>query len=74
MLFCVGVKFHHVQGRTQAEVILERALHWIYGLERQEVAGDWRKLYIEEFHDLHSLQNIFLVFKCHPIFRQIEAS
>lgn len=70
----MSVKFYHVQGRTQAEVILERVLHWIYGSERQEVAGDWRKLCVEEFHDLHSLQNIVLVFKRHQLFRQIQAS
>jgi hypothetical protein len=35
-----------------------RVLKRIFGLKRNEVAGDWRELHTEEFHNLYSSPNI----------------
>jgi hypothetical protein len=48
----------------QAEgVWRNRVLRVIYGLNREEVAGDWRKVEGEELHDLSSAPNIIGVMK-----------
>jgi hypothetical protein len=39
-------------------VFENRALRRILGSERDAVAGDWRKLYNEDFHNLYSLPDI----------------
>ena len=36
-----------------------RVLRRIFGLRRDEVTGEWRKLHNEELNDLYSLPNIF---------------
>jgi hypothetical protein len=36
-------------------VFENRVLRTIFGLKRDEVTGEWRKLYIEELSDLYSL-------------------
>jgi hypothetical protein len=35
-----------------------RVLRRIFGPKREEVAGDWRRLHNEEFHNLYASQNI----------------
>ena len=40
-----------------------RVLRRIFGSKREEVTGEWRKLHIEEFNDLHSSPNIIRVIK-----------
>jgi hypothetical protein len=40
-----------------------RVLKRIFGLRKDEVTGEWRKLHKEELHDLHSLPNIVRVIK-----------
>jgi hypothetical protein len=35
-----------------------RVLRKVFGPKREEVTGTWRKLHIEEFHELHSLADI----------------
>ena len=30
-----------------------RVLNWTFGLNREEVTGDWRELHSEEHHDLY---------------------
>jgi hypothetical protein len=35
-------------------VFKNRVLRRIFGPKRDEVAGDWRKLHNEEFHNLYS--------------------
>jgi hypothetical protein len=35
-------------------VFENRVLKRIFGLKRDEVTGDWRKLHIEELHKLYS--------------------
>jgi hypothetical protein len=39
-------------------VFENRVLRRIFGLRRDEVTGDWRKLYNEELHNLYSSPNI----------------
>jgi hypothetical protein len=39
-------------------VIENRVLRRVFGLKRDEVAGEWRKLHNEELNDLHSLPKI----------------
>jgi hypothetical protein len=36
----------------------KRVLRRIFGSKREEMAGDWRRLYNEELHNLHSSPNI----------------
>jgi hypothetical protein len=38
-------------------------LRRIFGAKRDEITGEWRKLYNEKFNDLYSSQNIILLIK-----------
>jgi hypothetical protein len=40
-----------------------RVLRRIFGLKRDEVTGEWRKLHTDELNDLYSSPNIFRVIK-----------
>ena len=40
-----------------------RVLRRVFGPKRNEVTGEWRKLYNEELSDLYSLPNIVRVVK-----------
>jgi len=42
-------------------IINNSLLNKIFGPKREEVIGDWRKLYDEEPHDLYSVSNSILV-------------
>jgi len=44
-------------------VLENRVLRRIFGLRRNEVTGEWRKLHNEELHDLYSLPTIVRVIK-----------
>jgi hypothetical protein len=44
------------------KVFENRVLRRIFGPKRQE-DGSWRKLYIDELHDLYSSQNIVRVIR-----------
>jgi hypothetical protein len=44
-------------------VFENRVLRGIFGLKRDEVVGEWRKLHNEELHDLYSPLNIVRVIK-----------
>jgi hypothetical protein len=44
-------------------VFENRVLRRLFGPERDEGIGEWRKLHIEELNDLHSPPNIGLVIK-----------
>jgi hypothetical protein len=40
-------------------VFENRVLRRIFGLKREEVTEEWRKLHIEELHDLYSSPILF---------------
>ena len=40
-----------------------RVLRRVFGPKREEVTGEWRKLYKEELRDLYSVHNIVRVVK-----------
>lgn len=42
-------------------VDLPHTLRKIFGLSREEIRGDWKKLYNEEFYDFHFLLDVFWV-------------
>jgi hypothetical protein len=44
-------------------VFENRVLRKIFGPERDDVTGDWRKLHNEELHNLYSLLNIIRMIK-----------
>jgi hypothetical protein len=44
-------------------VFENRVLRRIFGPKREEVAGGWRRLHNEEFHNLYSSRNIIRVIK-----------
>jgi hypothetical protein len=39
-------------------VFENRVLRRVFGLKRDEMTGEWRKLHNEELHDLHSSPSI----------------
>jgi hypothetical protein len=65
----MGVKLgpSHKGKNTDLRVFDNRALRRIFGLERDHVAGVWRKLHDEEFHNMHSLPNIIRMMKSRRI-------
>jgi hypothetical protein len=44
-------------------VFENRVLRRIFGLKRDEITGDWRKLHNEELHNLYSSPNIIKMIK-----------
>jgi hypothetical protein len=44
-------------------VFENRVLRRIFGLKRDEVTGEWRKLHNEELHDLYSSPSIIRIIK-----------
>jgi len=57
-LFCVGVKL----GLSQWGRVFEgRVLREIFGAEKEEVTGDWRKVRNEELHDLYCSPGVIRV-------------
>jgi len=45
-------------------VFENRALRGMFGVKRNEVTGEWRKLHNEELNDLYCSPNIVRVIKC----------
>jgi hypothetical protein len=52
-----------MKGENSLWVVENRVLRKIFGPKRDEVTGEWRKIHIEELHDLYSSPNIVRVFK-----------
>jgi hypothetical protein len=53
----------HTEGGIKTEVFENRVLRRIFGPKRDEVTGEWRRLYNEEHNDLYSSPNIIRVIK-----------
>jgi hypothetical protein len=49
----MGVKRITLRGKHKLRVFGNRVLRRIFGLKREEVAGDWRRLHNEELHNSH---------------------
>jgi hypothetical protein len=45
--------------KCRLRIFENRVLRRIFRHREDEVAGDWRKLHNEEFHNLYSLSDIF---------------
>jgi len=52
-----------LRGERRLRVFENRFLRRIFGPERDEVTGNWRKLHNEELNDLYCSPNIFRVIK-----------
>jgi hypothetical protein len=48
-------------------VFENRVLRRIFGLKRDEVTGEWRKLHNKELHDLYSSPSIIRIIKSRRI-------
>jgi len=59
----MGVKTWSLTLREKSRlgVIENRVLRRIFGLKRDEVTGEWKKLHNEELNDVHSSHNFFRV-------------
>jgi hypothetical protein len=56
MFVCLGVKLALSLKEEQGlRVVENRVLRVIFGCEREEVKGGWRKVHKEELHNLFSL-------------------
>jgi hypothetical protein len=49
--------------KHRLRVFETRALRKIFGLKRDEVMGDWRKLHNEKLHNLYSSPSIITISK-----------
>ena len=59
MSYCV--KFGFALVKTWMKLFKNRLLRKIFGREREEVAGGWRKLHSEELRNFNSLQRVVIL-------------
>jgi hypothetical protein len=64
---CVVYEFENwsltLREKHRLRVFVNRVLRRIFGLKRNEVMKDWRKLHNEELHNLYTLPNIIRMIK-----------
>jgi hypothetical protein len=53
----------YVREEHRLRVFENRVLRKIFGLKRDKLTGEWRKLYNEELNDMYSSPNIVQVIK-----------
>jgi hypothetical protein len=56
-----------LRGEHRLGMFDNKVLRRIFGSQRDEVTGDWRKLYNEELHDLYSSSRIIRMIKSRRI-------
>jgi hypothetical protein len=59
----MGVKLWSPTLRKEHRLCENRVLRRIFGPKREEVAGGWRKLHIEELHSMYSSPDDIRVIK-----------
>jgi hypothetical protein len=55
--------FTPLREKYRPRVCENRVLRRIFGPKREEVAGDWRRLHIEDLHNLYASPNIIRAIK-----------
>jgi hypothetical protein len=58
---CRNAFAHTLRDEHRLRVFENRTLRRIFGSQREEVAGGWRRLHNEELHNLYASLNIFRV-------------
>jgi hypothetical protein len=53
----------HKEGKSKVRVLENRVLRRMFRPKRDEVTGEWRKLYNEELNDLYSSPSVLQVIK-----------
>jgi hypothetical protein len=53
----------YVEGEYRLRVFENRVLRRIFGPKKDEVTGEWTRLYTMEFHSLYSLSDIIWMIK-----------
>jgi hypothetical protein len=56
-----------LRGEHRLRVFKNRVLRRLFGLNRDEVMGGWRKLHNEDLHDLYSSPSIIRIIKSRRI-------
>jgi hypothetical protein len=63
VLYMCGIWYLTLREECRLTKFENRVLRIIFGLKRDEVTGDWRKLRNEELHELYTSSNIMKLVK-----------
>ena len=63
VLYGCGTWSLTLREERKLRVFENRVLRRVFGLRREEVTGEWRRLHNEELNDLYTLPNIVRVIK-----------
>jgi hypothetical protein len=67
VLYGCETSYRTLREEHRLGVFENRVLRRIFGLKRDEVTGEWRKLHNEELHDLYSSPSIIRIMKARSI-------